>query len=75
MRNRAVFDAELRVVGHSASIPPRRGITTALIAEMFPRQNPEACETAGLATLRSPRGAGGQFDKGVFAVWCVLRTK
>ena len=70
-----VFDADMRVVSHSGSIPPRRGITTALLPEMFPRQHPEACESAGLSIVRQARGVGGQFDKGVYAVWCVLRAK
>src|SRR5688500_935820 len=69
-----VFDADLRVISHSGSIPPRRGISAALLPEMFPRQHAE-CEPSGFATIRSPRGVGGQFDKGVFAAWCVLPAK
>jgi hypothetical protein len=70
-----VFDADHRVVRHSGSIPPRKGITTALLTEMFPRQHPEECESVGLSVIRQARGVGGQFDKGVFAVWCVLQPK
>jgi hypothetical protein len=70
-----VFDAELKVVRHSASMPAGSRITSTLFADMFPKMDQAECENAGLDVVRPSRGAGGQFDKGVFALWCVLRAK
>jgi hypothetical protein len=70
-----VFDSDLKVARHSASIPAGSRITSTLFADMFPKMDQAECENAGLDVVRPSRGAGGQFDKGVFALWCVLRAK
>lgn len=67
-----VLDPRLRVVSHSASLPPRKRTHSGaeLLRQMFPKLRDE-CQSEGITVLRPPRGVGGQFDKGAIAVWCV----
>ena len=68
-----IFGADMTINAHSVALPESARITSGLLADVFPKQDLGQCESIGVSVLRSPRGVGGQYDKGVVAAWCVLR--